>query len=261
MYSSGMFARLAFAVAINVEPEILIVDEALSVGDMRFQIKCMDHMKKMMEGGTTVLFVSHDIGAVRRFCSSTIWINKGKIECYDETNAVCDRYMQFLKIGETDTELPNEVEIGAIPEFKEGNNIAEIVDFSVFDGRGNKVNSIKYDEYVNVIVTYDVYDENIVSPVLGVALYSIEDEYLCGLNTLLDKKTIPWKYGRNKYRIEYPQGLRAIGGKYYFTTALFEQTATVPIQFLSRIKEIEVFSGYVSEGKYIIPHKWSEFYE
>ena len=60
-----MFARLAFAVAINVEPEILIVDEALSVGDIRFQIKCMDKMKQMMEGGTTVLFVSHDINSIK----------------------------------------------------------------------------------------------------------------------------------------------------------------------------------------------------
>lgn len=64
-YSSGMFARLAFAVAINVEPEILIVDETLSVGDMRFQLKCIDKMKELMEAGTTILFVSHDINILK----------------------------------------------------------------------------------------------------------------------------------------------------------------------------------------------------
>ena len=76
-YSSGMFARLAFAVAINVEPEILIVDEALSVGDLRFQMKCMDKMKAMMDGGVTVLFVSHDINAIRRLCTKSVWLKDG----------------------------------------------------------------------------------------------------------------------------------------------------------------------------------------
>lgn len=77
-YSSGMFARLAFAVAINVDPEILIVDEALSVGDLRFQMKCMDKMKQMMDQGITVLFVSHDINAIRRLCTKTVWLRDGK---------------------------------------------------------------------------------------------------------------------------------------------------------------------------------------
>ena len=79
-YSSGMFARLAFAVAINVDPEILIVDEALSVGDLRFQMKCMDKMKQMMDQGITVLFVSHDINAIRRLCTKTVWLRDGKIQ-------------------------------------------------------------------------------------------------------------------------------------------------------------------------------------
>lgn len=94
-YSSGMFARLAFAVSINVEPEILIVDETLSVGDTRFQIKCMDKMKEMMEGGTTVLFVSHDINAIRRFCTRCIWINEGKMKEVGSVNMVSDHYIDF----------------------------------------------------------------------------------------------------------------------------------------------------------------------
>ncbi len=77
MYSSGMFARLAFAVNSIISPDILIVDEALAVGDMHFQIKCMEKMKKMMSNGTTILFVSHDINAVRRFCTQCLWLNHG----------------------------------------------------------------------------------------------------------------------------------------------------------------------------------------
>ena len=77
IYSSGMFARLAFAVAINVDPDILIVDEALAVGDTRFQIKCINKMKELKESGTTILFVSHATEQVKRFCNKAIWLKDG----------------------------------------------------------------------------------------------------------------------------------------------------------------------------------------
>ena len=96
-YSSGMFARLAFAAAVHSEPEILIVDEALSVGDTKFQIKCMEHMKKMMSGGTTVLFVSHDINSIRRFCERAVWIHAGEIRMDGLVHRVC-RLSGFFKM-------------------------------------------------------------------------------------------------------------------------------------------------------------------
>lgn len=258
-YSSGMFARLAFAVAINVEPEILIVDEALAVGDVRFQIKCMDKMKQMMKGGTTVLFVSHDTNAIKRFCMKAIWINNGVMKDIGEVNRVADKYLDFLKCGEIEDKNNNvQKETCEVKPFAPGDNIAEIIDFRILDRFNNEVNEVKLDEYLKINVIYDVYDENIKHPVLGIALKSIDEEYVCGLNTLLDKILIPWKYGRNKFQLEYIYGIRAIGGKYYFDTALFEETATVPIQYVSRIKDISVISDYIGEGKYIIPHVWGE---
>ena len=77
-YSSGMFARLAFSCAINVEPEILIVDEILSVGDMRFQAKCFNKFKEFKEQGVTILYVGHDVGMMRTFCDRCMWINNGR---------------------------------------------------------------------------------------------------------------------------------------------------------------------------------------
>jgi len=256
-YSSGMFARLAFAVAINVEPEILIVDEVLSVGDVRFQIKCMDKMKQMMAGGTTVLFVSHETNAIRRFCMKSIWINNGVMKEFGEVNKVADKYLDFLKCGEIDEKYDNAVkENHEIRPFVRGDNIAEIIDFRVLDRFNNEVNEIELDEYIKIDVIYDVYDEKIKRPVLGIAIRSIDDDYVCGLNTLLDKISIPWKYGRNKFQLEYTYGARAIGGKYYFDVALFEETATVPIEYISKIKDITISSDYIAEGRYIIPHAW-----
>lgn len=91
-YSSGMFARLAFAVAINVEPDILIVDEALSVGDVFFQNKCFRKFEELKKKNTTILFVSHDIGSVKQMCSKVLWIDKGSQVMFDEKMKVCSAY-------------------------------------------------------------------------------------------------------------------------------------------------------------------------
>ncbi len=99
MYSSGMFARLAFAVAINVEPDILIVDEALSVGDMRFQNKCMRQMEELCLKGITILFVSHDIQAISKFCNFVIWINNGCIIKQGQTGKLLESYLSFMSYG------------------------------------------------------------------------------------------------------------------------------------------------------------------
>ena len=90
-YSSGMFVRLAFAVAINVDPDILIVDEALAVGDVRFQLKCMDKFMEFIEAGKTILFVTHDINSVKRFCNRAIWLNQGKLILDGNTDEGTDR--------------------------------------------------------------------------------------------------------------------------------------------------------------------------
>lgn len=253
-YSSGMFARLAFAVSINVEPEILIVDETLSVGDTRFQIKCMDKMKEMMEGGTTVLFVSHDINAIRRFCTRCIWINEGKLKETGSVNTVSDHYIDFLK--RLDTKKIKEEKHDVNGFSPKNGMVAEIVAFKILNVKNENVNEVYYDETVKIQIVYDVYDENVKSPVIGVAIRGCDDKYINGLNTLLDKKEISWKYGRNILILEYTLGILALGGKYYFDVAIFEQTATVPIQYISKVKEISVRTNYEGEGVYIIPHKW-----
>ena len=148
-YSSGMFARLAFAVAINVEPDILIVDEALAVGDMKFQIKYMDKMKSMMENnGTTVLFVSHDINAIRRFCGRALWISHGSLVKEGLVNKICDIYSEFLNSGEIFDKSSNNTESiyknFELPSFNfKKDIIAEIIDFKIIDSYGREIDSVE----------------------------------------------------------------------------------------------------------------------
>lgn len=94
-FSSGMIARLAFSIATVVDPEILIVDEILSVGDMAFQKKSEEKMLNMINGGTTVLFVSHSIDQIRNMCNKVVWIEKGEVQAIG-SKEVCDKYIEFM---------------------------------------------------------------------------------------------------------------------------------------------------------------------
>jgi lipopolysaccharide transport system ATP-binding protein len=142
-YSSGMFVRLAFAVAINTDPEILIVDEALAVGDYRFQAKCYNKFEEMKSRGKTILFVSHDIDAVRRFCTRAIWLDGGRVVMDGDVNSVSSKYMEFITSNETDAmavinkkkkecEMVVEKEFDAINRF--GDDIGTIKNVRVFKG-------------------------------------------------------------------------------------------------------------------------------
>lgn len=99
-YSSGMVARLAFSIASMINPEILIVDEVLSVGDENFQKKSRDRMVELMSGGSTVLFVSHNVGQIKEICNKAVWLKHGKVVMTGEANKVCDLYEESLMRGE-----------------------------------------------------------------------------------------------------------------------------------------------------------------
>ena len=96
-YSSGMRARLGFSIATMVKPQILIVDEILSVGDYKFKQKCMKRMRELLSGGTTLLYVSHNIEEVRRLCDHAIWIDKGVTKLKGDVNTVCDAYIEAME--------------------------------------------------------------------------------------------------------------------------------------------------------------------
>ena len=96
-FSSGMRARLGFAIATMVKPDILIVDEVLAVGDVKFRAKCEKRMKELLEGGTTLLYVSHNINEVKRLCTHAIWIDKGVERMKGDVKTVADAYMAEMK--------------------------------------------------------------------------------------------------------------------------------------------------------------------
>ncbi len=102
-YSSGMYGRLAFSVAVNMDPDILLIDEALSTGDARFRQKSFAKMRDLCDEARTIMLVSHGMNAIRKLCSEAIWMHEGKIVMRDEREAVIDAYERFLEVSEEDT--------------------------------------------------------------------------------------------------------------------------------------------------------------
>ncbi len=173
-YSSGMFARLAFAVAINVEPEILIVDEALAVGDMVFQAKCMAKMTALMKSGATVLFVSHDTHSVKTLCKKAIFLHNGTIIDFGESAKVVGKYieMQHLNTGAKLRELDVQIENSKTLEDLSNDTIPVVVSLEpkvldmnlsqrYGDGRAKILNAVilddKFQPTSELVATHDYY--------------------------------------------------------------------------------------------------------
>ncbi|MGX7328439.1 ABC transporter ATP-binding protein [Enterococcus bulliens] len=250
-YSSGMFVRLAFAVAINVDPDILIVDEALAVGDLEFQLKCMEKFTEFRNQGKTVLFVSHDVNAVRRFCDRVYWLKNGVVEAEGETMEITEEYENFLKkksIKTVDREKSTVEEHSAL-------DIVEVKSAVLLDEDQQPIDLVTQDSKVFVKVEYQVNDPSIKHPVLGVAIRTVNNQYVCGLNTLLDETEIPWKKGLNTFYIEYPK-MALLGGEYYFDVAIFEENATVPFVYKTKYITMFITGKYVGEGIVVLDHEW-----
>ncbi|MCJ0601863.1 ABC transporter ATP-binding protein [Enterococcus cecorum] len=252
-YSSGMFVRLAFAVAINVDPEILIVDEALAVGDLEFQLKCMEKFTEFRNAGKTILFVSHDVNAVRRFCDRVYWLKNGVVENEGETMEVTEEYENFLKrksLKTVDREK-SVVEEHSAPE------IVTVDSATLLDENLEPIDIVEQNSAVYVKVEYTVKDESPKNPVLGVAIRTVQNHYVCGLNTLLDKTAIPWKKGKNVFYIKYPN-MSLLSGEYYFDVAFFEENATVPFVYKTKYITMFITGKYVGEGIVVLDHEWKD---
>ncbi len=204
-YSSGMVARLAFSVAVQVEPDILIVDEALSVGDMSFQEKSFTKMKEIRDKGTSILFVSHALSAVRNFCDKAIWIEKGKIRMIGERLEVCDSY-------QNETQFKNKTELKKKVSTSSNKNI-NIKSVSL-----NKSQfSCGEDIYIDFKLIFNL--ENI-KYAIGVIIYNSKGDLVSIINTLRDDIFIT----ENKENIGLKIGNNHFGpGEYHITVSVSDE--------------------------------------
>ena len=286
-YSSGMFVRLAFALSINVEPEILIVDEALSVGDVFFQSKCYRRMEEIRKNGTTILMVTHDMGSVIKYCDRVVLLNKGHYVAEGAPGKMVDLYKKILanQMDDLEEELlemndfSGGMDNGAetkdnVPEknieektvhsglmkdkitinpnrTEYGNGKAEIYDLGMFDERGNLTNLLLKGEYFTIKEKIRFHD-SIQAPIFTYTIKDKKGADLTGTNTMFEGAEIrPVKNG-DEYEVNFRQKMTLQGGEYLLSMSctVFEQGEHTVYHRLYDVANITVISNKNTVGVY-----------
>ncbi|MBR1391674.1 MAG: ABC transporter ATP-binding protein [Lachnospiraceae bacterium] len=229
-YSSGMFVRLAFAVAINIDPEILIVDEALSVGDVFFQAKCYKKFEEFKEMGKTILFVSHDLGSVSKYCDRVMLLNHGIKVAEGKPNEMIDLYKKVLvnQVDDEGKDTSAKAEEGNQHSMTEngwshflqlnpnreeyGDKQAEIIDFAVIDDAGNITNSILKGKMFSIKMKVR-FHEDVAYPIFAFTIKNLQGTDITGTNTMFEKVEVEAKKGDIR-EITFRQKMDIQGSEY-----------------------------------------------
>ncbi len=239
-YSSGMFVRLAFAVAVHVDPEILIIDEALSVGDMRFQQKCYRRIRDFKDAGVTILFVSHDMGAVLSFCDRALWLKDGKIEDDDVPAKVVRAYTAYMNY---DTATADEVvaQKALPPAGSEWQDVAGCASFGDGGAEITRVSLTGEDERVRAEVLSGgervvfrmetVFKRDMEVPLYGLLLKDSYGNQILSINTAVyEFPTVPRKAGeRVVFRFAFAMPMLR-NGEYTMSAAIAEGTQDAHVE-------------------------------
>ena len=228
-YSSGMYVRLGFAVATSVDPDILLIDEALSVGDEHFRGKCMRRLNEFAEAGGTTVFVSHDLGAVRQMCQHVVLLHQGEIVSQGPADQVADAYLKRVKtIGDERLSFSSRMG-GEYPRW--GSGEIEVVSVDLLGGEGLPTRVVTPGESVTIRLGYQV-REAVQKPVFGIGLYRSDGTYLNGCNHDWRDHPIHLTATEPGESGEVDLALPALPmhqGEYYLTTFLYDHSKPSPV--------------------------------
>ncbi len=271
-YSSGMYMRLAFSVAINVDADILLIDEILAVGDTNFQTKCFNRLRELKAKGMTIIIVTHDLSTIEKFCDRSIWINKGLIVREGRSDEVVDAYFSFMnqkrvesepvlpkeseptdETSETETENSsdnNEIDYSAN---RFGLKYVEIKKAEMINSENKDVRIFRTGEKLSIKIHYHV-NRPLDDYIFGFGFYTLEGECLYGNNTQIDRIKVNT---RNTDGTVYAdiERLSLLAGKYVLNVAVVDSDGT-PMDFYRNYCEFEVVSEDRSTGYFSIDHKW-----
>lgn len=214
-YSSGMFVRLAFAVAINIDPEILIVDEALSVGDVFFQAKCYQKFDEFKKLGKTILFVSHDLSSISKYCDRVVLLNQGEKLGEGTPKEMIDAYKRVLvgQYSEEDSENGEKSEAVNPNLLEYGDNSAHITSYGITDDRNVQTTAIVKGSRFAIHMDVD-FNEDIAAPIFAFSIKNIKGTEITGTNTMYEKAFLePVKKG-DKKQVTFTQEMNLQGGEY-----------------------------------------------
>lgn len=253
-YSSGMHMRLGFAVAIHVDPDVLLIDEILAVGDQAFQNKCLAKIGELKSQGVTIVFVSHDLEAVRSLCPSAIWLENGVIQESGTTDRVIDGYLNNVT-AVTEARLSREQRIGD-NEDRWGSGEVEITDVRFLDAQGRERRAFKTGEKMVVRLRYQAHTE-VQQPVFGLAIYASDGIQINGPNTKFSDYTVESVEGSGE--IDYiVDVLPLLEGSYELSAVVYDQDGLHAYDHQHRMHTFIVQRGAVKEryGMIYMPAQW-----
>jgi ABC-2 type transport system ATP-binding protein/lipopolysaccharide transport system ATP-binding protein len=277
-YSSGMYMRLGFSVAIHVNPDILMVDEVLAVGDQAFQAKCYKVIYDFIKQGKTIIIVSHDLGTIQDLCNRVIFLRNGKVEQIGGPVAVVSAYRSFVenieigraheqqreerkKIFQTIIENNQKVITGedidrlALTNLSENNNVinrfgsddAEIEDIRLLDDQGKLIDYCKYGD--EIIIEFNaVFKAEVEDPIFGIRIIDFKGNTVYGTNNRLNNITVGTFKKGDRVKISFKQKIVMMGGVYYVSPAVGYKDFRTYCDWVNNMLTINIIKHNKSEG-------------
>ena len=259
-YSSGMYMRLAFSVAINVDADILLIDEILAVGDANFQSKCFNKLREIKSHGTTIVIVSHSLGQIEQICDRSIWIHDGLIKAEGPPKEIDLEYLDYMsrKIQDrnkkseeaADTEEPAENKDGK----RWGSGEARIKRIRSFASDGTEQSVFRVGEDIRLVVDYTV-KKPVQDAVIGFGIFDMNGVQCYGTNTRIDKlpELTLTKDGTAEVTMK---NVQLLSGEYMIDIAI-EQGEGIPVDYYRQAYKIQMLSAYGDAGIARVDHTWN----
>lgn len=260
-YSSGMQMRLAFSVAIHVDPEILLIDEVLAVGDIRFQAKCLDQIKKYRSEGCTILFVTHDYQQVKELCDEAFWLSSGRIVARGSPDSVVNQYLQKMK-NETQPGKPlKPAPILATPRMgghneqnRSGYQEMQIAAIHLYDHERRSISEIESGDPLWIEIEYISPKSNPL-PIFEVTITRDDGQLCLKVNTEAVTELPPRLEGDGKVILNLER-LDLVGGQYYIEVRIFKQDMAFTYDYQRHAETLKVHQPEDRIGVLQPPHQW-----
>jgi lipopolysaccharide transport system ATP-binding protein len=267
-YSSGMYARLGFAVAINVDPDVLLIDEVLSVGDESFQDRCLDAIHRFHRAGKTLVLVSHDVSSICDVCTDAIWLQDGEVRAVGQPRKVVTEYLDAAHAHAAEVEAAEDLGLGpsvsdshdaAAPYagHRWGSGEAEILAVEVLDGNGRVTGQMRSGGRLTIRVRYRA-DQRISLPVFGLAITTEEGLHVTGPNSQFAGQIIDAIEGEGAVTYVVDE-CPLLPGTFRLTASIYDESCTHPYDYHDRMYALSVEPGDHEEryGVVRLPARWT----
>jgi ABC-type polysaccharide/polyol phosphate transport system ATPase subunit len=252
-FSSGMYVRLGFAVAAHINPQVLLVDEVLAVGDAAFKRKCLEQIEALRRDGATIVFVSHDMQTVERLCGRVFFLQQGQIRSEGEPGKVIGDYYSTLISDQAPTRNGRTNARAAVS--RDGADRAvQIVDVRLLNGNGEELPTFATGDPLVARIEFQAH-RPLADPVFDLLFYSLNNQLLCHFTTALSGEPIQMLRGGGVLDIACDE-LGLMPGSYRVEAAISVRGALEPCDHKPRQQLLQVLPGKDVRGTFYVPHRW-----